>query len=209
MTPPTAEAPSSMRIVLADDESLLLSTLAQILELQPGIEVVARAGTGQEAITAAITHRPDVALVDLEMPDADGIAVVEALAPHGIRTVIITRHARPTLLRRALQAGAAGFILKSTTSEELTDILWRVHRGERYLAPDIAALAMTALDCPLSDRELEILGLIRSGLGSAEIAQRLHLAGGTIRNYVSSALTKLDVPSGRAAADRAYAEGWI
>lgn len=210
--PPPGTTP--MRLLIADDESLLLSTLAQILDLQDGIDVVARARSGAEAIDLARRLLPDVALVDLEMPtpdgpSLDGIDVITAIAEVGVRGVIVTRHARPTLLRRALAAGAAGFVHKSTSSEVLTDILRQVHAGGRYVDAEVAALAMTATDCPLADRELEILALVRANLTTRDIAEHLHLAQGTVRNYISSSLTKLGVDSGRAAADRAWTEGWI
>ena len=206
-----ASVVAPLRVVVADDDELLLTALAMVLDLQEGVEVVGRARDGREAVEVVTQHRPDVALVDLEMPRMDGIEVAAELA--GVvpdtAVVVVTRHARPALLKRALAVGARGFILKSTSSEEMVRIVRDVHSGQRYIDPEIAGLALTMRECPLTDREREVLSLVHAGRRTNEIAAQLHLAPGTVRNYISTAMTRLAVPTGREAAAVAYAEGWI
>lgn len=200
-----------LRIVVADDDELLLSALTQILGLRPGIEVVGGAPNGRVAVELVKATRPDIALVDLEMPEMDGIEVARELREQGldVAVVVVTRHARPALLTRALAAGARAFMLKSTSTDRLIQILFDVQSGQRYVDPEIAALALTTRECPLTERECEVLAQVRAGLRTAEIAERLHLAPGTVRNYISTAMTRLGVATGREAAGRAHAEGWI
>lgn len=198
-----------MRVIVADDDQLLRTALAQILALQDGIVVVGEAGDGAEAITRIRELAPDVALVDLDMPKADGIEVAQAVRDTDTRVVIITRHARPSQLQRALAAQAAGFILKSTSSDRLVSILADIGAGHRYVDPEIASLTLTRRPCPLTDREREVLARIHLGDRTSDIAHALHLAPGTVRNYVSSAIARLGVANGREAAAIAYDEGWI
>ncbi len=207
--PGRAEPSPGLRIVVADDDQLLRSALAQILDLADGIDVVGQAADGSEAITVCRHLSPDVLLVDLDMPGGDGIEVARALREGPTKIVIVTRHARPALLERALAAGAVGFILKSTTSDRLVSILTDIHAGQRYVDPEIAALALTRRACPLTEREREILALVHAGQRTDDIARALHLAPGTVRNYVSSAMTRVGAGTGRDAAATAYAEGWI
>jgi two-component system response regulator DesR len=201
-------SPDPLRIVVADDDQLLRTALTQVLSLQ-GVDVVGQAGDGTEAVAAIRGLRPDVALVDLEMPGLDGIEVARAVGDVPTRVVIVTRHARPAQLQRALAAGAVGFILKSTSSDRLMAILTDIHAGQRYIDAEIAALALTMRPCPLTPRELEILVLVHAGGRTTDIARSLHLAPGTVRNYISSAMTRLGVGTGREAAAMAHAEGWI
>jgi len=207
--PPDASSPGELAVLVADDESLLRSALAQVLDLQDGIRVVGQARDGQEAVDLARTLRPHVALLDLEMPVLGGLEAAAALRPLGVDVVVMTRHARPTLLRRALEAGAKGFVLKTTPADRLARILLDVRAGHRYIDPEIAALALTARTSPLNDRELQILELVHAGRTTKEIARDLSLAQGTVRNYVSGAIARLGVTTGREAADRAWTEGWI
>lgn len=200
----------SIRLLVADDEDLLRGALAALLGLEPGLEVVAQAATSTDAVRLAREHRPDIAVLDLEMPPADGLRAAEEIREDpGCRVVLVTRHARPGVLRRALRAGASGFVPKTTPAERLAEILREVAAGRRYVDPDIAASALTEDDCPLGERELEVLRLSRTGASVNEIAARVHLAPGTVRNYLSSAMGKLGVSSRHAAAHRAWEEGWI
>lgn len=199
-----------IRLLLADDEDLIRGALASLLDLEDDVHVVAQAATTTEAIARAREHRPDIAVLDLEMPPADGLHAAEAIvAELATRVVLVTRHARPGVLRRALAAGVVGFVPKTTAAGELADILRRVADGHRYVDPDIAASALTESDCPLTARELEVLRAARTGESVRTISDRVHLAPGTVRNYLSSAMTKLDAPSRHAAAYRAWEEGWI
>lgn len=199
-----------IRLLLADDEDLIRGALASLLDLEADLQVVAQAATTTDAVDRARQHRPDIAVLDLEMPPADGLRAAETIVSElATRVVLVTRHARPGVLRRALAAGVVGFVPKTTAAGELADILRRIRDGHRYVDPDIAASALTESDCPLTARELEVLRAARTGESVRTIAEQVHLAPGTVRNYLSSAMTKLDVPSRHAAAYRAWEEGWI
>ncbi len=199
-----------IRLLLADDEDLIRTALASLLDLEHDLTVVAQAATTTDAVSLAREHRPDIAILDLEMPPADGLHAAETIrAELPTRIVLVTRHARPGVLRRALAAGVAGFVPKTTPASQLADILRNITDGNRYVDPDIAASALTESDCPLTDRELDVLRAARTGDRIQSIADELHLAPGTVRNYLSAAMTKLDVPSRHAATHRAWEEGWI
>ncbi|MFF3867677.1 DNA-binding response regulator [Micromonospora sp. NPDC001898] len=199
-----------IRLLLADDEEMLRGALAALLGLEADITVVAEASTSTDATRLALEHRPDIAVLDLEMPPTDGLRAAEeirALLP--TRVVLVTRHARPAVLRRALSAGVSGFVPKSTAATRLAEIVRDVAAGRRYVDPEIAASALTEDACPLTERELEMLRASRTGASVNEIAAHVHLAPGTVRNYLSAAMTKLGVSSRHAAAHRAWEEGWI
>ncbi|MDR5698548.1 response regulator transcription factor [Agromyces aerolatus] len=199
-----------IRLLVADDEHLIRGALIALLNLEPDIEVVASAANGEEAVSLAIEHRPEVCLLDLEMPEADGLeAATRILAEVPTRVVIVTRHARPGVLRRALASKVSGFVPKSTPAEELANVIRDVAAGRRYIDPEIAATALTAERCPLTDRELDVLRHSRSTMSVQQIADRLHLAPGTVRNYLSSAMTKLGAASRHEAAEIAWQQGWI
>lgn len=199
-----------IRLLLADDEDLIRGAMAALLDLEDDLEVVAQAADGTQARTLAREHRPDIAVLDLEMPPADGLeTATHLLAELDLAVVLVTRHARPGVLRRALSAGVAGFVPKTTPSEQLAAILRDVAAGRRYVDPEIAASALTEDDCPLTDRELEVLRAARGGASVADIAAGVHLAEGTVRNYLSSAMGKLGVGSRHAAAHHAWEQGWI
>lgn len=199
-----------IRLLLADDEDLIRTALGSLLDLEHDLTVVAQAATTTDAVSLAREHRPDIAILDLEMPPADGLHAAETIrAELPTRIVLVTRHARPGVLRRALAAGVAGFVPKTTPASQLADILRNIADGNRYVDPDIAASALTESDCPLTDRELDVLRAARTGDPIQTIAEHLHLAPGTVRNYLSAAMTKLDVPSRHAATHRAWEEGWI
>ncbi|NRQ38673.1 response regulator transcription factor [Nonomuraea sp. NN258] len=199
-----------IKLLIADDEDLLRGALAALLNLEDGMDVVAEAATSTEAVRLARTHRPDIAVLDLEMPPADGLrAATEIRAELPTRIILVTRHARPAVLRRALAAGVSGFVPKTTPATKLAEIIRDVAAGRRYVDPDIAASALTENECPLTERELEVLRASRTGASVNEIAAQVHLASGTVRNYLSSAMAKLGVASRHAAAHRAWEEGWI
>jgi two-component system response regulator DesR len=199
-----------IRLLLADDEDMLRGALAALLALEDDLAVVAEASTSTDAVRLAREHRPDIAVLDLEMPPADGLHAAEQIRSElPTRVVLVTRHARPGVLRRALAAGVAGFVPKTTPAARLAEILRDVAAGRRYVDPDIAASALTEDDCPLTDRELDVLRASRTGASVAEIAAQVHLAPGTVRNYISSAMAKLGASSRHAAAHRAWQEGWI
>jgi two-component system, NarL family, response regulator DesR len=199
-----------IRLLLADDEDLLRGALAALLELEADLTVVAEAATTTDAVRLARQHRPDIAVLDLEMPPADGLhAATQIRAELPTRIVMVTRHARPGVLRRALSAGVSGFVPKTTPAARLAEILRDIAAGRRYVDPDIAASALTESECPLTDRELQVLRVSRTGASVNEIATQVHLAPGTVRNYLSTAMAKLGVSSRHAAAHRAWEQGWI
>ncbi len=200
-----------IRLVLADDESLTRGAVGALLGLEPDLVVVAEAGTGEEAVAAVRQHRPDVAVLDVEMPGHDGAEVAQWVAANapGTRCIILTRHARPGVLRRALAAGAAGFVTKSAPATVLADVIRRVHGGGRYVDPELAMTALMAEECPLTDRELEVLRAVDSSGTAGDIASRVHLSPGTVRNYLSSAMQKLGAGTRMEAVRTARDNGWL
>lgn len=203
-------ATPKIRLLIADDEHLIRGALEALLGLEPDIEVVASADNGVTAAELALATSPDICLLDLEMPQADGLeAAAKILATVATRVIIVTRHARPGVLRRALASKVSGFVPKSTPAQDLAHVIRDVAAGKRYIDPEIAAAALTAERCPLTDRELDALRVSRSAGSVAEIAKALHLAQGTVRNYLSSAMMKLNAASRHEAAERAWQQGWI
>lgn len=199
-----------IRVLLADDETLLRTAIASLLDLADGIEVVAQASDGAESVRLAAETLPDVALLDLEMPELDGLdaaAQIIAARPEQ-RIILLTRHGRAGILRRALQIGVRGFLLKSVDPDELARVIVQVHEGKRWIDADISAAAMMD-DCPLTERELDTLRLTTDGYSVREISARLHLAGGTVRNYLSSAMQKTGATSRHGAARVARERGWL
>ncbi len=199
-----------IRLLLADDEDLIREALATLLGLEPDLEVVAQAGDGASAVALTAQHAPDLVMLDLEMPVFDGVeAARRILQQRQVPIVLLTRHARPGVLRRALAGGVRAFVTKTTPADRLARILRDVHAGGRYVDPEIAATALTEDACPLTERELELLRLVREGLSAGAIAAAAHLAPGTVRNYTSSAMAKLGAPTRADAARIAWEEGWI
>ena len=203
--------PSAIRVVLAEDQAMVLGALAALLELEPDITVVARAATGVEAISAVGKHRPDVLVTDIEMPGRTGLEVAQFLRDHHptVRTVVLTTFARPGYLRRALDAGARGYLLKDRPAAELADAVRRVHQGLRVIDPGLATEAWSAEPDPLTDRERQILQRAGDGRTSAEISAELRLSEGTVRNYLSEAISKLGASNRTDAARIARAKGWL
>jgi two-component system response regulator DesR len=202
---------SAIRVVIAEDQGMVLGALAALLELEPDITVVARAVNGREALDAVHRHKPDILVTDIEMPLRTGLEVTAALRTEcpAVRTIILTTFARPGYLRRALDAGARGYLLKDRPSAELAAAVRRVHSGLRVIDPGLATEAWSAEIDPLSDREREILQHAGEGRSSAEIAGSLHLSEGTVRNYLSEAIAKLGATNRVDAARIARAKGWL
>jgi two-component system response regulator DesR len=200
-----------IRLLLADDQALVRGALAALLDLEPDLSVVAEVASGDEVVPAATEHRPDVALVDVEMPGLDGIAATAALkqALPSTRVLIVTTFGRPGFLRRALQAGADGFVVKDTPARQLADAVRRVHSGLRVVDPVLAADSLVAGESPLTAREAEVLRAARDGASVATVARRLFLSEGTVRNHLSAAIGKTG-SSNRAEAVRvADQNGWL
>jgi two-component system response regulator DesR len=200
-----------IRLLLADDENLIRSALASLLALQDDLEVVAQAASGDEALVMARRYQPDVAVLDLQMPGLDGIAVAGVLAGElpGCASLILTSHGRPGHLKRALAAGVRGFLPKTVSAEVLSDVVRTVYRGGRYVDPELAADAIAAGDSPLTSREADVLELAADGAPVGDIARRAALTPGTVRNYLSSAAAKLGAANRHEAVQLARANGWI
>jgi two-component system response regulator DesR len=204
-------ASNAIRVVLAEDQAMVLGALAALLEMEPDITVVARAADGRAAHHAVTTLLPDVLVTDIEMPQMTGLEVAASLrTTHPkIRTIILTTFARPGYLRRALDAGACGYLLKDRPASELADAVRRVHRGLRVIDPALATEAWSAEPDPLTDRERQILQRAGEGRSSTEIASELHLSDGTVRNYLSEAIAKLGATNRVDAARIARTKGWL
>ncbi|MEO3751510.1 response regulator transcription factor [Streptomyces sp. B6B3] len=200
-----------IRVLLADDEHLIRGALAALLALEEDLLVVCEAASGPEALAMARAHRPDVAVLDLQMPGADGVAVARALRAElpECTTMIVTGHGRPGHLKGALAAGVRGFLPKTVSAQRLAEIIRSVHAGNRYVDPDLAADAISAGDSPLTAREAELLELAADGAPVAEIAERAALAQGTVRNYLSAAAAKLGAENRHAAVRIAREHGWL
>jgi two-component system, NarL family, response regulator DesR len=196
-----------IRVLLADDEHLIREAIATLLGLEPDIEVVAQVARGDLVAQAVQDHGPDVIVLDIEMPGMNGLSVAETLPGHAV--LMLTSFGRPGYLRRALAAGVRGFVPKDASSAELAAAIRKVHSGGRYLDPEMAASAMMAGESPLTDRERDALALAARGAPVAEIALSLHLTEGTVRNYLSSAITKLGAGNRITAIRVAQEKGWL
>lgn len=200
-----------IRVLLADDEHLIRSALVALLGLEEDLEVVAEAASGAESLAMARRYRPDVAVLDLQLPDRDGISVTAELAAvlPGCAVVIVTGHGRAGHLKRALEAGVRGFLPKTVSASVLTQVVRTVHGGGRYIDPELAAEAISAGDSPLTPREADVLELAAGGAPIGEIAARANLSPGTVRNHLSAAAVKLGAPNRHAAVEVARRHGWI
>lgn len=200
-----------IRLLIADDQALVRGALAALLGLEPDIEVVAQVGRGDEVVEAARASEATVALLDIEMPGIDGIAAAAQLRAEvpGCRALIVTTFGRPGYLARAMQAGAAGFVVKDTPAAELADAVRRVSQGLRVVDPALAAESLAQGDSPLTERETDVLAAARDGGSIADIARTVHLSEGTVKNHLSSAIGKT---GGRNRADAvrvAVERGWL
>jgi two-component system response regulator DesR len=200
-----------IRLLLADDQALVRGALAALLDLEPDLTVVAQVGRGDEVVEAARRSSADVALLDVEMPGLDGIAAATLLAREvpGCRSLIVTTFGRPGYLRRAMEAGASGFVVKDTPSSQLADAVRRVAAGLRVVDPALAAESLASGNSPLTPRETEVLVVARRGGSITDIAGELHLSEGTVRNHLSSAIGKTGARNRSEAVGIAAEKGWL
>lgn len=201
----------TIRLLLADDQELVRTALAALLQIEDDFEVVAEVGRGDQVVAAVVAHQPDVALLDIEMPGFDGLAAAAALAREapGCRVVILTTFGRPGYLRRAMESGALGFVVKDAPAEELARAIRRVAAGERVVDPHLATLTLAGGPSPLTGRERDVLVAARSGATVAEIAAKLVLSDGTVRNYLSAAIAKTGARNRIEAVRLADERGWL
>jgi two-component system response regulator DesR len=200
-----------VRVLIAEDQAMVRGALAALLGLEPDLHVVAEVARGDQVVAAAQAARPDVALLDIEMPGLDGLAATAELrrALPSCAIIILTTFGRPGYLRRALEAGAAGFLLKDAPSGELAHAIRRVRAGGQVVTPELALAALRLGESPLSPREREVLGASRAGQSIAELAAALRLSEGTVRNHLSAAIQKLGARSRAEAARLAEERGWL
>jgi two-component system, NarL family, response regulator DesR len=201
----------TVRVLLAEDQAMVRGAIAALLKLEGDIEIVAEASRGDEVVSAALQSVPDVALLDVEMPGGDGLGAAAALREKlpSCRVIILTTFGRAGYLKRAMENGAAGFLLKDAPSSELAKAIHRVMRGERVVDPDLAAMALSAGDNPLTEREREVLAASEDGATIEDVAARLYLSEGTVRNYLSTAIKKLGARNRIEAARLAERKGWL
>ncbi|WP_223694915.1 response regulator transcription factor [Leifsonia poae] len=201
----------TIRLLLADDQELVRQALQALLNLHDDFEVVASVGRGDEVVDAAMAEHPDVALLDIEMPGLDGLAAAAVLAAQlpSCRVVILTTFGRAGYLRRAMEAGAVAFVVKDAPADVLADAIRRVMRGERVVDPALAAATLAAGESPLTARERDVLIASRSGAAVAEIAAKLYLSEGTVRNYLSGAMAKTSARNRMEALRVADERGWL
>lgn len=199
-----------IRVVVAEDQAMVLGALAALLEIEGDIDVVGRAHDGDDALAICRDSRPDVLLTDIEMPRMTGLELASAVKREGLatRVIILTTFARGGYLRRALEAGASGYLLKDSPAEHLANAVRRVHAGGRVVDPELAAEAWSEPD-PLTDRERQVLRMAGEGQTSADIAAGLRLSEGTVRNYLSEAISKLGAANRIEAARIAREKGWL
>jgi two-component system response regulator DesR len=200
-----------IRLLLADDQALVRGALAALLDLENDLEVVAEVSRGDEVVAAAVARQADVALLDIEMPGTDGIAATAALrrALPSCRVLIVTTFGRPGYLRRAIEAGASGFVVKDTPARQLAEAVRRVHAGLRVLDPALAEESLVSGASPLTARETEVLRAARGGDTVADVAAVLHLSEGTVRNHLSSAIGKTGARNRAEAVKLAEDRGWL
>jgi two-component system response regulator DesR len=207
LNPQSKNGRKAIRVVIAEDQGMVLGALAALLEIEGDITVVARSRNGKEALQAVLAHKPDVFITDIEMPEMTGLDVAGELQRRrtGTRVIILTTFARAGYLRRALEAGASGYLLKDMRSEELAEAVRRVQQGLRVIDPELATEAWAEPD-PLTDRERRLAG---DGVTSGDIAAELSLSEGTVRNYLSEAISKLGANNRVEAARIARTKGWL
>ncbi len=200
-----------IRLLLADDQALVRGAMAALLGLEPDLEVVAEVGRGDEVLSAVVRHQPDVCVLDIEMPGLDGIEATAGLKAAGLATriLVVTTFGRPGYLRRALEAGASGFVVKDTPAAQLADAVRRVHAGLRVVDPQLAQESLVGGPNPLSEREVDVLRLAVQGDSASSIAKALFLSAGTVRNHLSSAIGKTGAATSIEAALIARDNGWL
>jgi two-component system, NarL family, response regulator DesR len=200
-----------IRVLLAEDQAMVRGALAALLALEGDIEIIAEVSRGDEVVAAAEASQPDVALLDIEMPGIDGLEAAALLrrAVPACRVLILTTFGRPGYLRRAMESGVMGFVIKDTPAAELAVAIRRVAAGEKVIDPDLALAALGEGNNPLTSREREVLAASAPGASIAEIANQLSLSEGTVRNYLSEAIQKLDARNRVEAARIAEEKGWL
>ena len=201
----------TVRVLLAEDQAMVRGALSALLSLEGDIEIVAEASRGDQVLPAALNTLPDVALLDIEMPGGDGLeaaAVLHERLPSCL-VVILTTFGRSGYLKRAMESGAVGFLLKDAPASELAKAIHRVMKGERVVDPALAAAALSEGDNPLTEREREVLAASEGGATIEDIAARLYLSEGTVRNYLSTAIKKLGARNRVEAARLAERKGWL
>jgi two-component system, NarL family, response regulator DesR len=210
MNPLPKEAHQAIRVVVAEDQGMVLGALAALLEMEGDIAVVGKSRNGKDALRTVLAQKPDVFITDIEMPEMTGLEVAAELKRlrTGIRVIILTTFARAGYLRRALEAGASGYLLKDMRAEDLADAVRRVRQGLRVIDPELATEAWGEVD-PLTDRERQVLRLAGDGMASGDIATKLGLSEGTVRNYLSEAISKVGANNRVEAARIARTKGWL
>jgi two-component system, NarL family, response regulator DesR len=210
VSPTAKDSRKNIRVVIAEDQAMVLGALAALLEIEGDIAVVAQSPNGRLALQAVLAHKPDVFITDIEMPEMTGLDVAAELKRRRLaaRVIILTTFARAGYLRRALEAGASGYLLKDRPAGELAEAVRRVHQGLRVIDPELATEAWGEPD-PLTDRERQVLRLAGEGKASGDIAQTLNLSEGTVRNYLSEAISKLGAGNRVEAARIARTKGWL
>jgi two-component system, NarL family, response regulator DesR len=210
LNPAAKENRKTIRVVLAEDQGMVLGALAALLEIEGDISVIAQVRNGKEAVEAVATQKPDVLITDIEMPLMTGLDAAAELKRRKVNTrvIILTTFARAGYLRRAMEAGALGYMLKDMRAEELAEAVRRVHQGLRVIHPDLATEAWSEMD-PLTDRERQVLRLAGEGMQSGDIAAELNLSEGTVRNYLSEAISKMGASNRVEAARIARTKGWL
>jgi two-component system response regulator DesR len=210
LTPSVKAGRKIIRVAIAEDQGMVLGALATLLEIEGDISVVSRSRNGTDALNAVLTQKPDIFLTDIEMPELSGLDVAAELKRKRSPTkiIILTTFARAGYLRRALEAGASGYLLKDMAAEKLADAVRRVHTGLRVIDPELAAEAWVEPD-PLTDRERQVLRLAGDGMTSMDIADKLSLSEGTVRNYLSEAISKLGAANRVEASRIARTKGWL
>ncbi|WP_047522746.1 response regulator transcription factor [Microbacterium sp. ZOR0019] len=207
----TSQDGGTIRLLIADDQALVRGALGALLDLEPDLDVIGMASEGAEAVRLATELRPDVCLMDIQMPGMDGVEATRRIreASAGTRVLVVTTFARPGYLRSALDAGASGFIVKDTPAEQLAEAVRRVHAGLRVLDPVLAADSLFEGANPLSDREQQVLRLAADGRSAAAIAAEVFLSAGTVRNHLSAAIGKTGAGNRAQAVRIALDKGWI
>jgi two-component system response regulator DesR len=199
-----------IRVILAEDQAMVRGALLALLKLESDLDVIGSAANGEEAWTLIERDKPDVVVTDIEMPRLTGLELAQRIREKGVdcKVVILTTFARPGFLRRALDAGVSGYLLKDAPADQLAEALRKVHRGGRAIDPQLALEAWSGND-PLNDRERQVLRLAGEGLSANDIAEQLHLSQGTVRNYLSEAIGKLGVGNRIEAYRLARQKGWL
>lgn len=210
MNPIAKENRKTIRVVIAEDQGMVLGALAALLEIEGDLSVVAQVHNGKEALEAVATHKPDVLITDIEMPLMTGLDAAAELKRRRLptRVIILTTFARSGYLRRAMEAGALGYLLKDMRAEELAEAVRRVQQGLRVIHPDLATEAWGEMD-PLTERERQVLRLAGDGMQSFDIAAELSLSEGTVRNYLSEAISKMGASNRVEASRLARTKGWL